>query len=439
MPELLLKNGVPARVELGFDVDPLDAARDILAFFAGFVPVVGSLLKTLVKTFWPKDAPDVWAQIKQEVQTLVGEEIDQSQWGVLQGKIAECGDKVRSFSEVLNAGDKEQAQKLYNTYTAYFIGLEKNFELKGHRYEYFFSPAYCALVNIIIAFRLEVIHNGAKVSISDGNIEYEKRALRDLIDCSKKYISSVKIKHDDYIKKSLETGGSADYYNSLFKVNHFFQAGAIVYLQIWNIEAFLEKKDIEVDLALPGLIIQIPWSDGGDNMKGPAICQSITPALKDNKIKSVTLGESAESDTYHVRPTGLMVCYENHKDQMGYFGRPRDMQVREKVLDCSTTKWDHLSKISGNSSGFVDLLELTTNEGKSVTIGHNRSGPMNTASLELKWPYRVGKIYVPDDDVGYSYRHSGHQMGAAGFGVVYDNDLARETAKRLVSYFSKTD
>ncbi|KAB2698309.1 hypothetical protein F9K79_12820 [Ochrobactrum sp. Kaboul] len=439
MPELLLEDGVPARVDLEFDVDPLDAAGAMLSYFVGLIPVVGSLLSTLVTIFWPKHSEDVWAQIKQEVKTLVDEEIDESEWAILQGRIAECGDKVRKFCDVLKSGDKEHAQILYKEFTGYFIGLEENFKIKGHQYQYFFSPAYCALVNIIIAFRIEVIHNGEKFSLSEKYIEYEKDVLSNLIESSKNYISSVKEKHNDYIKKALESGGNADYYNSLFKVNHFFQASAIVYLQIWDIEAFLKKKDIEVDLALPGLIIQIPWSDSTHDMMGPEICQSITPALKDNHIKSVTLAESEEYDHGQRRPTGLIVSYESHKDQMGYLGRPRDIQVCEQVLDCSTNQWDHLSKVRGEWLDFVYLLTLETDAGKSVTIGHNAPSWGDKASFELKWPYRVGKIFVPDDRIGYYNRHSGHQMGAAGFGVIYDNALAKESAKRLKNYFLEVD
>jgi hypothetical protein len=54
-----------------------NAAQNSVAYILGMVPEVGSLLSALTNIFWPQSEEDVWGEIKQQVEQLVNEKINQ--------------------------------------------------------------------------------------------------------------------------------------------------------------------------------------------------------------------------------------------------------------------------------------------------------------------------------------------------------------------------
>lgn len=163
-------------------------------------------------------------------------------------------------------------------------------------------------------------------------------------------------------------------------------------------------------------------------LSGLELAKIITHASEEAVIVGATLYDSVESSDYYVRPTAAKVVYTDHQDAMGYFVQPDDMQVAAHTITFDVKNCDYLNSLVASMFDFVGHITLTLAKGSSVSAG--KQNDPDVASLTLECPYRIALIYVPDDDVGYTFLQSWHQMTGIACGVVYDNKLAAAYANK---------
>ncbi|MHB1058288.1 MAG: insecticidal delta-endotoxin Cry8Ea1 family protein [Rhodanobacter sp.] len=84
-----------------------ELAKVIAQAVAGKVPYVGGLLSGLIGVFWPSDQPDIWDQIKAQVQTLVEQDIAQNNLDQLQLTLQGLKDDIDDYLALTDPGEKQ--------------------------------------------------------------------------------------------------------------------------------------------------------------------------------------------------------------------------------------------------------------------------------------------------------------------------------------------
>ncbi|MGP4140000.1 insecticidal delta-endotoxin Cry8Ea1 family protein [Sodalis praecaptivus] len=419
--------------------NPLVATGIILQFAADFIPYVGGIISTVIALLWPKSQEDAWTQIKEKVKALVNEEIDNEEWNVLKDLVDEFEDKVSEFSQALSAGNYESAKIVYSTLTVYFIGIDERFKIQGQTLGYTFAPLYCTTVSLILAFRLEVIQHASQLKLDQELIDTENTRIRNLALTAIDYIEKITETHEKYVIDKLSqqnAGDSADNknmksINNIFQFNQYYLTNVVIFSQIWGqFKQHIMTSNPIIALTFPGMAAGIFYKIQNDQpvaLDGAELATIITPASEAAVITAATLYDTIEFSDEYVRPTAAKVVYTDHQDNMGYFGRPNDLQVAPHAIDFDENDYDYLNSISASMFEFVGRATVTSAKGTSISAGKQNDPDVMT--LKLECPYRIALIYVPDDEIGYDYLQSGHQMSGIACGVVYDNTLSAAYAK----------
>lgn len=349
----------------------------------------------------------------------------------MQNLVKEFQIKSSAFSAALRAGDYDYARDLYISLTGYFTGIEDRFKIPGKSINYVFSPLYCSTVSLVIAFRIEVIESGEKLNLGKNEIAEEKAIIKNLSTQAIAWIKDIEQQHHQYVNNKLSQL-NADYdentksINKVLQFNHFYMSNVIIYIQIW--QQFTQSSLIatpSISLNFPGLAAGIFYkvTDGrAKALSGLELATTITPGSQVESIVTATLYDTIESSEDSVRPTAVEVVYPTHKVDMGYFGAPDDLQVAPHPLKAVSDQYDHLNTLEVQTWNFVTHFTLTSEKGASASAG--RPGNSGKEKLSLECPYRIGLLYVPDDEIGYNSLQSGHQMRGIARGVVFDNKLA---------------
>ena len=77
----------PPQAASQYSVDWNNVALQAITAGLDQIPVVGGILSHLVFAFWPASGVDVWAEIKQKVETLVSQQITQAEYSLVQTQL----------------------------------------------------------------------------------------------------------------------------------------------------------------------------------------------------------------------------------------------------------------------------------------------------------------------------------------------------------------
>ena len=67
------------------------------------IPTVGGLLSNLVGVLWPYEKPDLWSQIKQQVEALIDQKLAQAQWQDVSNKLTGLEGAVQDYLSLVQA------------------------------------------------------------------------------------------------------------------------------------------------------------------------------------------------------------------------------------------------------------------------------------------------------------------------------------------------
>lgn len=76
-----------------YSVDWNNAALQAITAGLDQIPVVGGILSHLVFAFWPPSGEDVWAEIKQNVETLINQSISENDFEIVQEQLGSASQK----------------------------------------------------------------------------------------------------------------------------------------------------------------------------------------------------------------------------------------------------------------------------------------------------------------------------------------------------------
>jgi hypothetical protein len=143
-----------------------NATEVTIATGLGEIPVVGSILSGLCKIFWPESQEDVWLEIREKVQALIGQAISksiyddvQTQLGTVQENDGLIGD-VNLFLGTISKTDNngQNPKDTWITANTSFVTAAPFFQEAG--YEVLLLPLFAQMANL----HLMLLRDGVTMS-----------------------------------------------------------------------------------------------------------------------------------------------------------------------------------------------------------------------------------------------------------------------------------
>jgi hypothetical protein len=149
-----------------YSIDWNTAAEQAIATGLNEIPVVGGILSGLLEIFWPQSQADVWAEIKDKVEALIGQSISQEVYGRVEaqlGTAAENNGLVGVLSNFLGAISKtnpngQNPQETWTAANTTFIAAGSAFQQQG--YEALLLPLFAQMANLHLTLLREGVQLG---------------------------------------------------------------------------------------------------------------------------------------------------------------------------------------------------------------------------------------------------------------------------------------
>ncbi len=322
------------------ETDAFVISKIILSSLASYIPVVGNITSAFINIFWPSTQINLWEQIRNQVEQLVGEKVDQNTWNILSGTISNIYQKLNTFYRRIDEKKWDLARESARYLSNELDGIEKQFKIPGLSRSYYHTPLFTAMVNLILSFRLECINNGRTFLLTDGEIQEEKALLNQLMSGQNgaiQYIKNetIKLKSDmDQALTAVPSGwgvGTDERYNTdyngLMDLYSYYMMSAFSDVEIWSIRSQYPTQTnlpIHLKIALPQHRVgkfQYDFSNSKELFnKMLDIPENPANYNHYSKIDQVTLVEMKPGQPYR-RCAGIEVVYETgEKETYGYFG-----------------------------------------------------------------------------------------------------------------------
>ena len=235
-----------------YEIDWNDAAKTAIAAGLGYIPVVGGILGALVSIFWPNDPAkpvDVWAQVKERVESLVNQKISdlvyQQVTEDLQGLInviTRYQQELKAYNESVTEYQKDPTKPTPDpkdlrtqwliTVSA-FVQALPHFQSKG--YEVPLLGLFVQFVNMYLSVLRDGVVNGKNWGRSDADQQQDVINLQTAISDSFNYTQTTYTNH----VKELEQTPRNDKFNQPFAtVNRYTREMTLVgldYMNTWAI------------------------------------------------------------------------------------------------------------------------------------------------------------------------------------------------------------
>jgi hypothetical protein len=152
-----------------------NAAQNSVAYILGMFPEVGSLLSTLTSIFWPQSEEDVWGEIKQQVEQLLNEKINQLVYTQVQDDLSGLKNVMTDYITTVNSGDIKNISAQWIATKNLFDYSLPHFQSPGS--EILLLPLFGQFVNL----NLGLLRDGVLFGKSWGwNIPYQQEITTEL-------------------------------------------------------------------------------------------------------------------------------------------------------------------------------------------------------------------------------------------------------------------
>lgn len=150
-------------------VDPITDLKAAISIGLGAIPTIGGALAVIFGLLWPVDATDVWDKIKDKVQQMINQAIDQVVLTGLQTQIAGMKSVLSSHLLCIKAvadhpGDPQVLQDLIASARSaqdLFLQAAPFFELDGNPgWKGRILPLFAQFANLHLSFLQDIVANG---------------------------------------------------------------------------------------------------------------------------------------------------------------------------------------------------------------------------------------------------------------------------------------
>ncbi len=179
-------------------VDVNNTARTIVYSLIGNVPVAGTPLKLLTQALWPEAEEDVWATLKDDVEALIDEKLDDTIYSQLEATLTGLKNNLDSYLDSIDssAENPDFISQKYNVAIGNFEENLPQFQLDGR--EVLLLPLFTQCVNMYLCLLRDGIIYGL-------NWGWTEAAVDDLYSALKTQSTEFSDYVDTYYQQGLET------------------------------------------------------------------------------------------------------------------------------------------------------------------------------------------------------------------------------------------
>jgi hypothetical protein len=156
--------GNPAQASSPYTVDWNNVALQAITAGLDQIPFVGGILSHLVFAFWPSGV-DVWAEIKQQVEALIHQQITQDDFNRVQTKLGSAqdssglvGDLQSYLLSVAPDNNKLDPQTTWTTAHEAFVDAQSDFQQSG--IELLLLPLFAQFANMHLSLLRDGVQRG---------------------------------------------------------------------------------------------------------------------------------------------------------------------------------------------------------------------------------------------------------------------------------------
>jgi hypothetical protein len=419
--------------DIDFDFDPLDMSKIILSSLAAYIPVVGNLISMVIQLFWPQQKANIFAELKEEIEQLINEKMDEDIWEILQTIIEEVNVKLTELDRLIKDENWQAVHEDYKVITAYLVGLEERFKLdKTGSHPAYFTPLYIVMVNIIINFRLEAINHSEKFLITASELAAEKQYLFDLVNGANgaySYLKSRQAAYLQYIITILQpmkpNWPNNEYNNLVAEYIYYVRSG----LHMATADLWKARADKPTDTSFIPMYYELPTPTCGDFSYDYDSCKDLFADAVNAKypvyLTKVTLNRMKdEGPDVYKKMCGYSASYsDGSSEAKGYNGEDPDVIVGHETLQ-NLTADNQINFVNMRQNGtFIDVVTLKDIKGDEISVGfsHDVTG---TTFTSKNGRYIINRLHCTN--INYDHQ-SGYQTMGMFYTFVWNNNKASET------------
>ncbi|XP_074025307.1 uncharacterized protein [Leptinotarsa decemlineata] len=385
--------------DLNIDINAL--AKKLVVFGVSQIPDVGVYLSPLIGFFWPDSKPNVWDQVKDQVEKMIDTKTNEVITGILGGDLRQYKERIIVLKEDMDKHKNVSAY--YMNLAEDLIGFEQKFTFKktdnsrAGEINYLLLPMYSALVSLKMTLYQFGILNRERIGLSEDDVQklkdYSKRLIQGT-DNAIEYITSVL---NDRIDYQLNTCNPDHVYDVLVTVRTYCGLNGTEYFAYWK--HILEHPESETkpynDAITYSTVFGRPTPIQARQIVPEEVQQPLQPKLvngKRNKISGVDVWIwRINNGDGPPKIGGLKVYFENGDTyELGKWSAEKHY-VQFKGAFCT--------RLSVWGNGALDYLEFALSDGRVLECGTKDDARGVYTDFQLE-NHHIAGIFLGNDVAG---------------------------------------
>jgi hypothetical protein len=203
--------------------------RATILFGLGRIPQIGGLLAGLTGVLWPAEKEDVWPQIRQRTEALVGQKISAQVYQNVENSLAGLEADLDDYLEAVELGNRTTLSQTFTACDLLFDHDRPLFQAKG--YELLLLPLFAQFANLHLALLRDGALHGGDWGLDASAIRNKlTRKIKDYGD----YADSVYgIGYQDYLQEAGKQKSGEQQFRVLNAFQRDIQIGVLNYRWAW--------------------------------------------------------------------------------------------------------------------------------------------------------------------------------------------------------------
>lgn len=138
--------------------DPLQLFKTVLNVGLRQIPEFGWLVSTVVTLLWPSDKPDLWPEVRRQVEELADHKIDGAVFSLLKAKLDGLGDVLKLYLRAVQTKDVAQIRQQFVASHTEFVAAAPAFQ--NPDYQWVIAPLSGMFATTHMALLRDCVLNG---------------------------------------------------------------------------------------------------------------------------------------------------------------------------------------------------------------------------------------------------------------------------------------
>lgn len=144
-----------------------DDAKIVVTTALGMVPEAGEILSGLVDIFWPSDKPNIWDQVKEQVEALMNQKIDALVYQQVTEDLQGLNNSLTLYLNELKNGSPGDIKQQWTITRNLFVNALPHFQSAG--YEVLLLPLFAQFVNMYFSLLRDGVLFGLSWGMTTGD------------------------------------------------------------------------------------------------------------------------------------------------------------------------------------------------------------------------------------------------------------------------------